>query len=472
MSDNDLPAVPPPSRNPFVGNGSLTVAQPSVGALASTEQQRALGELQAQIMLAKLYPRDPQKCTDDILRDCTRVGLAERAQYAYARGGTDVSGPSIRLMETIARRWGNIQSGIKEVSRDTVAGTSECIAYAWDVETGYRDERQFQVRHFRDVRNRTTRKMEQVRVTDERDIYEMVANMGQRRKRACLEAVIPGDVVQAAVEQCTETLQAKADTGPEAMKRMLTAFAKVGITQAMIEQKLQRRIDAIRPAQVVQLDRIYTAIKDGVASVTDHFQVDPVMTWPLQQGQQPPQEPAQAPPESTPPPTPEPPPEPPAAASPLDYLPPEDDREREGRFEYVVLDEGGEPVADGEVFLDPLAWAQEFLADWTKSNNRAALEAHNADAIADARDMSPEADALLDALVPMPELPIDKDQALASDILGQVPKLATAAEVLAYSKSPAVLTPIRRWENEGRTGLVTSVKAAFTARLEALRRGG
>ena len=50
----------------------------------------------------------------------------------------------------MARGWGNIARGIKEISRDRQTGTSECIAYAWDLESGYYDERQFQVRHWRD----------------------------------------------------------------------------------------------------------------------------------------------------------------------------------------------------------------------------------------------------------------------------------------------------------------------------------
>jgi hypothetical protein len=34
------------------------------------------------------------------------------------------------------------------------------------------------------------------------------------------------------------------------------------------------------------------------------------------------------------------------------------------------------------------------------------------------------------------------------------------------------MVPIQRWQAAGRTGLVTSVKAAFSARIAALRGGG
>ena len=65
---------------------------------------------------------------------------------------------------------------------------------------------------------------------------------------------IPGDVIESAVRQCDETLKTHADTGPDAIKKMLDAFAPFGVTQAQIEKRIQSRIEAIRPAQFVQLD--------------------------------------------------------------------------------------------------------------------------------------------------------------------------------------------------------------------------
>jgi hypothetical protein len=44
--------------------------------------------------------------------------MAETAFYSYPRGGQTVSGASIRFAEELARCWGNIEYGIKELSRD------------------------------------------------------------------------------------------------------------------------------------------------------------------------------------------------------------------------------------------------------------------------------------------------------------------------------------------------------------------
>lgn len=262
MSDRTESLSSRQARNPF--SNDIELAGRPIGALANAEQQRSIAEVQARMIIARSNPRDPMRCMEAILRDCTRPSAAKDAVYQYARGGSSVSGPSIRLAEAIARRWGNIASGIKEISRS--GGYSECVAYAWDLETGYYDERQFQVKHWRDTKSGG------YAITDERDIYELVANMGQRRKRAVLLTVIPGDVVEAAVDQCEETLMADADTSPEALKRLVDAFAAFHVYQTQIEKRCQCRLAAIRPAQIVQLRKIYASLKDEMSIAADWFE--------------------------------------------------------------------------------------------------------------------------------------------------------------------------------------------------------
>ena len=116
--------------------------------------------------------------------------------------------------------------------------------------------------------------------TSERDIYELIANYGQRRKRAVLLAVIPGDITEAALEQCERTMEAEADISDEGLKKLVEAFAALNVTQAQIETRIQRRLDAIRPAQVVALRKVYNSLRDGMSEVGDWFdaveQTEPV----------------------------------------------------------------------------------------------------------------------------------------------------------------------------------------------------
>jgi hypothetical protein len=252
---------PDNEHNPFAS--SQATPRQVVNAVAQSDQQRAIAEVQAAMMIARTNPRDPISAMDRIMNACTRPTLADAAVYTYSRGGSDVSGPSIRLAEAIAQCWGNIQFGIREL--DQRDGESTVQAYAWDVETNTRREVTFHVSHIRHTKKGS------YKLEDPRDIYEMVANQGARRLRACILAVIPGDVTEAAVEQCELTMKTKADTSPDAIQKMLTAFAAFGVTKEQIEKRIQRRIDSIQPAQVVSMKKIYASIRDGMSRPSDWF---------------------------------------------------------------------------------------------------------------------------------------------------------------------------------------------------------
>ena len=251
------------NRNDFLTSFKPQSTNNAESTVSKTDQARAVAEIQAAMMIARMNPRDPVAAIDRILNACTRPTLADSAVYTYSRGGSDVSGPSIRLAETIAQSWGNMQFGIREL--DQRNGESVVQAFAWDVETNTRREVTFHVPHIRHTRKGASK------LEDPRDIYEMVANQGARRLRACILSVVPGDVVEAAVNQCEVTMKAKADTSPDAMKRMVEAFAQFGVTKEQIEARIQRRIDAIQPAQVVSLKKIYASLRDGMSSVEDWF---------------------------------------------------------------------------------------------------------------------------------------------------------------------------------------------------------
>jgi hypothetical protein len=237
--------------------------QLSVSSLG--ESSKSVAEVQASMMLARANPRNQIQAMDRILNACTRPSLAEIAVYQYARGGQDISGPSIRLAEALAQTWGNLNYGVRELEQSS--GVSTVQAFAWDIETNTRKEMTFQVPHVRYSRAKGNTKLE-----DPRDIYEHVANQGARRLRACILAIIPGDVVESAVRQCELTMNSSADVSNEGIKRIIDSFAAYSVSQQQIEKRIQRRIDVIQPAQVVQLKKIYASMRDGMSSVSDWFE--------------------------------------------------------------------------------------------------------------------------------------------------------------------------------------------------------
>lgn len=248
-------------------DGGFTSAAPaarSVGTEAIVSRQAQ--EVQAAMVVAKRFPRDENAAYGRIMQACKRRLLAENAEYEFPRGGTKVNGPSIRLAEVLAQNWGNIDYGLMELEQKF--GESTVMAYAWDLETNTRRQITFTVKH-----ERGTKKGIQ-KLDDPRDIYEMVANQGARRMRACVLGVIPGDVVDAAVEECRKTL-VSGEKKPlkDRIRDMIVTFGDDHqVTQEMLEKYIGCKADAFSENDFIRLKSVYRALRDGMAKREDYFE--------------------------------------------------------------------------------------------------------------------------------------------------------------------------------------------------------
>lgn len=243
------------------GDAPQGIAAQSVTTAMVTSRQAQ--EVQAAMIVAKRFPRDERESNDRILRACTRRSLAEAAIYEYSRGGTTVTGPSIRLAECVAQSWGNIDFGYVELEQK--GGESQVMAYAWDLETNTRQTKVFTVPHKRHTKNGD------YPLTDPRDIYEMVANQASRRVRSCILAIIPGDVIDSAVKQCELTLKAGSNVPLEdRIKDMVAKFAEYEVTPEQLRAFIGKNVEAFSEADVVRLGKVYRSLKDGIVG-NDYF---------------------------------------------------------------------------------------------------------------------------------------------------------------------------------------------------------
>lgn len=217
------------------------------------------------MVIAKRFPRDEVEAFNRILLSCKRKSLAESAMYEYPRGGSKVTGPSIRLAEAIAQNWGNIDFGITELEQKN--GESQVMAYAWDLETNSRQTKIFSVPHVRST------KKGNAPLTDPRDIYEMVANQGARRLRSCILGIIPGDVVEAAVKECQKTLVLGSDKPLiDRVRDGIRLFEeKFSVTQEMIEKYIGCKCEAFSENDMIRLNNVYRSLRDGMASREQYF---------------------------------------------------------------------------------------------------------------------------------------------------------------------------------------------------------
>lgn len=224
-------------------------------------------EVQAALVVAQKCPRDQNKAYARIIQACERRSLAEKASYVFQRGGTPINGASIDLLEVIAQNWGNMQSGVVELEQRD--GESTMMAFAWDLETNFYDSKTFTVKHRTESKSGGVKELK-----SENDIYYNNANFAARRKRACMEAVIPRDIVEAAREKCEETL-AKTETEPlvDRVRKMVVAFSEVGVTVEMIEGRFNHKLDAIVEQEFVQLRKIYKSLRDGMSTREQWFEL-------------------------------------------------------------------------------------------------------------------------------------------------------------------------------------------------------
>lgn len=251
-------------------NVEIQAPQESSGMM-EIATSRAAQEVQAAMIVAKKCPRDEDAAYARIMKACKRVGLAEVACYQYPKGGTTVTGPSIRLAETMAQNWGNMDFGIIELEQRK--GESSVMAYAWDLETNTRQTKVFSVKHELHKKNNIVKKL-----TDPRDIYEMTANQGARRLRACILGIIPGDIQDDAVKECGKTLASgSSESLGDRVRKMISAFSEFNVISEMIEERLGHNISSTSEQELVTLRNIYTSLKDNMAPVGQFFSIpDPL----------------------------------------------------------------------------------------------------------------------------------------------------------------------------------------------------
>lgn len=252
-------------------NQQMTHAAQSAGAL-STEAQRAVEEVQAAMTIAQRFPRDIDRALQRIEAECGQLKLADGATYSYKRDKQLVEGPSIRLLEVFTRHWQNLEAGWRELSRSIDPATgyqvAECEAYAWDMESNSRERRLFRVILARFYRDRPAKAL-----LDPRDQYEYMASMAQRRKRSCLEAIVPQWAVDQALQWCKTTIEEKVQITDATVEKLINAYADIGVSRAQLEEYLEHPVTVaeLTRREYMRLRSIGQSIRDGESKARDFF---------------------------------------------------------------------------------------------------------------------------------------------------------------------------------------------------------
>lgn len=238
------------------------------GAMVQVEMTKAIQEIQAKVISAKRFPRDMVRVRARIMEECRSITLAEEAEWKFPRSGEMLKGPSIRIAEVIMRCYGNMSAGVRELERRE--GKSIAQAFCWDMETNVSSEQDFEVPHHIEVGKKGAKRLK--KLTDPRDIYELVANNGARRKRAAILAMVPMSIVEDAMAWCRQTLvKGGGEPIEKRLAMMLTKFKELGVSAEMIEERIGHKIDITTAEEIVDLTSIYNSLKNNQAKRSDFF---------------------------------------------------------------------------------------------------------------------------------------------------------------------------------------------------------
>lgn len=229
--------------------------QAPVGAVGFLAAEKEAKQMEIAMITAKRFPRDYTEVEIKVEKACSRERLAAAAEYSFPRAGETITGASVRLMEVIAQCYGNVEFGVSEIQRYT--DYSEGEAFAWDFENNIRVSRRFTVPHYRDT------KSGRKRVTEDRDIREIVFNFGSRNMRACIERVIPRDLVDLALEKCRETLNGDGKGLADRIKKCKKAFEAYEIDALLLERIIGEKCDRWNAGHLRLAIQYFNALKDG-----------------------------------------------------------------------------------------------------------------------------------------------------------------------------------------------------------------
>lgn len=264
---------------PVAPSAAVPVAAGETSSSAIAAREKAAVE--ARYLMALHRPRNADMARQRLLVRCGSPRFAEVAEYAKpVGGGKKARGASIRMMEEVARQWGNVDVQVMVVFDDLERRILHVTAT--DLESGYSAslpvslEKTVERRSPRDGDevlatrvNSEGHLVSRIRADEDAFLVKQNANISKTR-RECIRAVVPGDLVDEAMQVCATTRQNEVKADPAAArKRIADSFFSLGVMASQLCELLGKpSLEALTEAEIEYLRFIYAAMKDGEATWT------------------------------------------------------------------------------------------------------------------------------------------------------------------------------------------------------------
>lgn len=252
--------------------GRSIVRSAETAATAAAETAKAM--VQSRFLVALNRPRNIDEARIKLLATCRRPRFAETARYKKPIGGTHVEGPSIRFADEAVKILGNIdtrqevlyedddqrivQVSVTDLETNLTKSDTICIKKTIERKS---------VRSGQEViGNRENTKGEKVfiiRASDD-ELVTKEANLCAKKRRNLELQLIPQDIIEECMDETLETQRRQDSEDPDASrKRLLDAFASIGIMPEQIEEYLGHSTQNIIPTEFQALRGVFAAIRDS-----------------------------------------------------------------------------------------------------------------------------------------------------------------------------------------------------------------
>lgn len=241
---------------------------------AMTMAAKARATIEAACVLAERHPRNWLNVRARLLDECKRPGFCEAAIYKLPRGGSTITGFSIRFAEAALRYMTNMSAGSEVVYEDeekqivlvTVRDYEANTAVETSVNVPKRIERKQLKRGEKPLATRVNSFGDTIYIMPASDdeVAMKHNSLVSKAIRNALLRMLPGDIAdecEAAIEKTKANRHA--EDPQAATKKVVDTFAGIRIMPDQLEKYVGHSLDTLSPKELDELRGIYVAVKEG-----------------------------------------------------------------------------------------------------------------------------------------------------------------------------------------------------------------
>lgn len=231
-------------------------------------------DMQARVAVAMARPRDYMDVRSKLLKDAARPGFAEVAEFNLPRGGKSITGPTIRFAENALRAMTNVVCDVAIVNEDDKSRLVQVTVADLESNQVYRQCATIQKTIERKQKKDWDEVLSSRMNSDGAIVYTITApesevlmkqnSIVSRIIRTLALRIVPGDIIEEALDACRRTRQNTSASDPDAArKRLADAFAALSVRPSDLAGYLGHPLDQSSPSEIDDLRNIWSAIKEG-----------------------------------------------------------------------------------------------------------------------------------------------------------------------------------------------------------------